>query len=74
MIEAALGMWLGVLVVSAVMDTNDNMVVVVVVASELCDWLPWMEVLAKACLAFGFQKDGTIFYHVIYIVLMIHAI
>jgi hypothetical protein len=37
MIEAALGMWLGVLVVSAVMDTNDNMVVVVVVASELCD-------------------------------------
>jgi hypothetical protein len=37
MIEAALGMSLGVLVVSAVMDTNDNMVVVVVVASELCD-------------------------------------
>jgi hypothetical protein len=37
MLETALGMWLGVLVESAVMDMNGSMVVVVVVASELCD-------------------------------------
>jgi hypothetical protein len=30
-------MWLGVLVMSAVMDTKGSMVVLVVIANELCD-------------------------------------
>jgi hypothetical protein len=37
MSEAVLSMWLGVLVMSVVMDTMGSMVVLVVVANELCD-------------------------------------
>jgi hypothetical protein len=36
MTEVTLGLWLGAPVMSAVMDTKDSMVVMVVVASELC--------------------------------------
>jgi hypothetical protein len=36
MMEAALGMWLGAPAVSAVMDMKGSIVVVVVVANELC--------------------------------------
>jgi hypothetical protein len=75
---AEIGMWMGVLVMSVVMDTKGHMVVVVV-ASELCDWLPWMEAQTKARLAFGsflfwlLDRWGN-FYPVICVILIIHAI
>jgi hypothetical protein len=52
MTEATISMWLAAPAVSIVMDMKGNIVVVVVIAIELCDWLPWMEARPETHLIF----------------------